>query len=111
MVLALMNQFDPRILDAINEYVYTRPVIDWKRVWGFTFIYKTRHFVTNGYPRGGYVYFHRQRNASWYIWYMEYSDNEPQYTCLTLNVMSCTWEEDGRSEYMAILPDDFHDHE
>ena len=43
MVLALMNRFDPRILVAINEYVYKRPVIDWKRVWGYTFIYKTRH--------------------------------------------------------------------
>ena len=111
MVLALMNRFDPRILDVINEYVYKRPVIDWKRVWGYTFIYKTRHFVTNGYPRGGYVYFHRERKTGWYRWYMEYSDDEPQYTWLTLNDMAYKWEDDGRSEYMAILPDDFHDHD
>ena len=61
MVLALINQFDPRILDAINEYVDKRPAIDWKRVWGYTIIYKTRHYVTNGYPRGGYVYFHKEK--------------------------------------------------
>ena len=50
-----MNRFDPRFLDVINEYVYKRPVIDWKSVWGYASIYKTRHYVTNGYPRGGYV--------------------------------------------------------
>ena len=59
MVLALLNGFDPRILDVINEYVYKRPVIDWKRAYGYTLIYKTRHFVTDSHPRGGYVYFHR----------------------------------------------------
>ena len=42
---------------------------------------------------------------------MEYLDDEPQYTWLTLNDMACKWEDDGRSEYMAILPDDFHDHD
>ena len=25
--------------------------------------------------------------------------------------MAYKWEDDGRSEYMAILPDDFHDHD
>ena len=62
MVLALMNRFDPRILDVINDYVHKQPVIDWKRVWGYTFICKIRHCLTNGYPRGGYVYFHREKS-------------------------------------------------
>ena len=88
MVLTLMNQFDPRILGAINYYVYKRPVIDWKRVWGYTFIYKTRHFVTYGHPRGGYVYFYRERKTGWYRWCKEYSDDGPQYTWLTLNDMA-----------------------
>ena len=111
MVLALNNRFDPRILDVINQYVYKRPVIDWKRVWGYTFIYQIRHFVTDGHPRGGYVYVHRERKNGWYRWYMEYLDDEPRYTWLTLNDMAYKWEDDGRSEYMAILPDDFHDHD
>ena len=42
---------------------------------------------------------------------MAYSDDEPQYTWLTLNNMVCKWEDDGRSEFVAILPDDFHDHD
>ena len=92
MGLALMNRFDPRILDVINEYVYKRPVIDWKRVWGYSFIYKTRHVATNGYPRGGYVYFHRERKTGWHRWYMYYSDDEPHYTWLTLNNMAYNWE-------------------
>ena len=106
-----MNQFDPRYLDLINEYVYKRPVIDWQRVWGYTFIYKIWNYVTNGFPRGGYVYAHRERKAGWYRWYMQYLDDEPQYTWLTLNDMACKWEDDGRSEYMAILLDDFNDHD
>ena len=35
--------------------------------------------------------------------------DEPEYTWLTLNNMAYKWEVDGRSEYMAILPADFHD--
>ena len=42
---------------------------------------------------------------------MDYSDDKPQYTWLTLNNMAYKWEDGGRSEYMAILPDDFHDHD
>ena len=57
------------------------------------------------------MYFHRKRKTGWYIWRMEYSDDEPQYTWLSLNDMAYKWEDDGRSEYMAILPGDFHDHD
>ena len=53
---------------------------------------ETRHFVTNGYPRGGYVYVHRERKTGWYRWYMYYSDDEPHYTRLTLNNMAYNWE-------------------
>ena len=57
MVLALMNKFDPRILDVVNEYVDIRHVIDWRRVYGFTFSYNTRHLVVDcGHPQGGYVF-------------------------------------------------------
>ena len=57
------------------------------------------------------MYVHRERKTGWYRWRMEYSDDEPQYTWLTLNDMACKWDYDGRSEYMAIVPDDFHDHD
>ena len=109
MQLALLNRFDARILDVIKEHVSKRPVIDWKRVYGYTFMYKIRHFVTDSHPRGGYVYFHGERKTGWYRWYMDCLDDEPQYTWLTLNDMAYKWEYDGRSEYMAILPAYFHD--
>ena len=84
MVLALLNRFDPRILDLIIEHVSQRPVIGWKRLYGYTLMYKTRHFVTDSHPCGGYVYVHRERKTVWYIWYMDYLDDEPHYTWLTL---------------------------
>ena len=111
MVVALLNWFDPRILDVIHEYVYKRPFFDWRRVYGYTFMYKTRHFVTDSHPRGGYVYVYRERTTGWYRWYIDFLDDETQYPWLTLNDMAYKWEDDGRSEYMAILPADFHDHD
>ena len=79
MVLALLNRFDPRILDVIIEHVSQRPVIGWKRLYGYTLMYKTRHFVTDSHPCGGYVYFHRERGkpvgtyGTWIIYMMSLS--------------------------------------
>ena len=57
MVVALMRLFDQHVMDTINEYVDTRPTIDWVLVYVGTFIYMTKHYITRGGgSTGGYVY-------------------------------------------------------
>ena len=56
-VVALTTLLDQRVVELNDEYVDKRPVIHWETVYGFKYIYRTKHYLTHGgNPTGGYVY-------------------------------------------------------
>ena len=95
-----MNLWDQRVVELIDEYVDKRPVIHWETVYGFKFIYRTKHYLTHGgNPTGGYVYFFKEKNPGWHEWSISFSDDEPTYTWITENDTAWRWERGG--EYMG----------
>ena len=82
----------------------------WETVYGFKFVYRTKHHLTHGVnPNGEYVTVYRERQPGRYEWSISLSDDEPTYTWATGNDMACKWE--GGGEYMGISLSDLNDHD
>ena len=66
---ALISVFDERIVYAICDYVDKRPDKPWERLYGFRFIYKTKHYITyGGNPTGGIVQVFNEMRRGWHRW-------------------------------------------
>ena len=107
MSIALMQLFEPSIIDLIYDFIpMDEDEDEWETLYGFTEIYETQHYLTYvGGPEGGYVFFYREREQGWYRWSRTWGQG-PTYERITSGQVAIRHRQD-EDEKITVLPDNW----
>ena len=108
MSIALMQLFEPSIIDLIYDFLPMDEEDEWETLYGCTEIYETQHYLTyGGGPEGGYVFFYREREQGWYRWSRTWGEG-PTYERITSGQVAIRHAQDEDDKIM-VLPENWEE--